>query len=138
MKLPKIKSSKYPVAPAGEDILLVDSVEYIEEKNAVKVKYRLRNANRTHSEYYKLDVDFQVNALGNMLRAAYNDDSIDSITEELLTGAVGRQTKAEIVHREYEGKTYAGIDAFSYKPVIELCSFVKESNDVIHDEANIA
>ena len=138
MKLPHIKSSKFTVVPEGEDILLVDSVDYIEEKNAVKIKYRLRNADRKHTEYYKLDVDFQVNALGNMLRAAYNDDSIDGFNEDILVGVIGRQFKGEIFHREWEGRTYAGIEAFSYEPVIELCNFVKESNDVIHDETHIA
>ena len=134
MKLPNIKSSKFSVAPKGEDILLVDAVSYSEEKNAVKVKYSMRNANRKHTEYYKLDVDFQVNALGNMLRAAYNDDSIDDIDEDILTGSIGRQVYGEIVHREWDGKTYAGIDAFSYAPVEELFSFVKDIKDVIHDE----
>ncbi|MBQ7884222.1 MAG: hypothetical protein IJ320_07700 [Phascolarctobacterium sp.] len=134
MKLPNIKSSRFSVAPKGEDILIVDSVSYIEEKNAVKVTYRMRNANRKHTEYYKLDVEFQVNALGNMLRAAYNDESIDDINEDILNGSVGRQVRGDIVHREWMGKTYAGIDAFSYAPVDELFSFAKSINDIIHDE----
>ena len=134
MNIPKIKSSKFPVAPAGEHTFLVDAVDYVGEKNAVKVTYRLQDVGRKHTEYYRLDVDFQVTALGNMLRAAYNDDSIDDIDENILTSAIGRQFTGEIVHREWDSKTYAGIDAFSYNPVVALQSFAKSLADVIQDD----
>ena len=134
MSIPKIKSSKFPVAPAGEHTFLVDAVDYVAEKNAVKVTYRLQDVDRRHTEYYRLDVDFQVTALGNMLRAAYNDDSIDDIDEDVLMGAIGRQFTGEIVHREWEAKTYAGINAFSYNPVVALQSFAKSLADIINDE----
>lgn len=134
MNIPNFTSKKYSVAPAGEDILIIDRVEYIEDKNAVKVTYRMRKADRKHTEYYRLDVEFQVNALANMLRAAYNNESLEDFTEDILNDAVGRQVYGEIVHREWAGKTYAGINAFSYRPVEALFSFVKDIKDVIYDE----
>ena len=133
MKCPNIKSSKFPVAPEGEDIFLVDSVEYVEAKNTIKVTFNMQRANRKHSEKYRLDVDFQVTALGNMLRAAYNDSSIDDINEDILTGAIGRQFTGDIVHREWNANTYAGINAFTYRPVEELSTFVKTIAEAIQD-----
>lgn len=138
MKKPSFKAPKFSVAPIGEDDFLIESVEYNAEKNAYKVKFRMREANRTHSENYRLDINFQVNALGNMLRAAYNDDSLEEFDETLLDGAVGRQFRGEIVHRTWDGNTYAGINGYSYKPVAALYSFVKASDDVIHDSETIA
>jgi hypothetical protein len=73
-----------------------------------------------------------------MLRAAYNDASIDDIDEAILVGSIGRQFTGEIVHREWDSKTYAGIDAFSYNPVVALQSFVKSLADVINDEEPVA
>lgn len=135
MNIPNIKSTKYSVAPAGKDVFMVDSVSFDSEKNAIKVTYRLLNADRKHTEPYRLDVDFQVKALGNMVRAAYDDKSIDDITGDILEGAIGRQFHGKITHREWEGNTYAGIDAFSYKPVTELYSFAKESVAIQDEEA---
>ena len=134
MEIPNIKSTKYSVIPAGKDVFMVDSVSFDPEKNAIKVTYRLLNADRKHTEPYRLDVDFQVKALGNMVRAAYDDKSIDDITGDILEGTIGRQFHGKITHREWNGNTYAGIDAFSYKPVKVLYSFAKEATDVIHDE----
>lgn len=138
MNIPQIKSSKFPVAPAGEHTFLVDSLGYVAEKNAIKVTYQLQNAGRKHTEYYRLNVDFQVTALGNMLRAAYNDESIDDIDEDILMGAIGRQFTGKIIHREWDSKTYAGIDAFSYTPVVALQSFAKSLADVINDDETVA
>ena len=59
------------------------------------------------------------------------------VTGDILEGTIGRQFHGKITHREYEGNTYAGIDAFSYKPVTELYSFAKESV-AIQDEETIA
>ena len=134
MNIPNIKSSKFPVAPAGEDVFIIDSVDYVAEKKAIKVSFRMRNANRNHTEYYRIDVDFQVNALGNMLRAAYNDSSIDDINEGILRDAIGRQFTGEIVHREWNSNTYAGINAFSYAPVEALFTFAKTMEEVLNDE----
>ena len=125
------------MAPAGEHTFIIESVDYIAEKNAVKVTYRLQNVDRKHTEYYRLDVDFQVNALGNMLRAAYNNSSIDDIDEDILMGAVGHQFTGDIVHREWNSNTYAGINAFSYGPIDEAVTFVKTIADVIHDEEDV-
>ena len=131
---PSFKSAKYSVAPAGEDCFLIDSVDYIKEKNAIKVVFRMQKADRKHTEYYRLNVDFQVNALGNMLRAAYNNDTLEEFDEKILTGAVGRQFTGEIIHRTWDGNTYASINAFSYHPVETMFKFVKTMADVINDE----
>ena len=138
MTKPSFKAPKFSVAPAGDDDFLIESIEYNAEKNAYKVKYRMRKANRTYSENYRLDVDFQVNAFGNMLRAAYNDDSLEEFDETLLDGAVGRQFSGEIIHRKWDGNTYAGINGYSYKPVKTLYSFVTPITNVSQDEDDIA
>lgn len=138
MAMPTIKSAAYSVTPAGKDVFLVDSIEYIEEKDTFKVTYRLQKANRKHVEFYKHSVDYQINALGNMLRAAYNDDTMEVFDEAILTGAVGRQFTGNIDHNEWQGKKRATINAFSYRPVDELYCFSKSLSDVINDEEPVA
>lgn len=137
MTMPSFEYEKFPIAPAGEDVFMVDAVDYVEEKNAYKLTYRLLHTDIKHVEYYRRHVKFQTNALGNMLRAAYNNKTLKSFNASILIDSIGRQFKGKIVHREYEGNTYAGIDAFSYKPVTELYSFAKESV-AIQDEETIA
>ena len=132
--IPSFKSAKRTITPAGPDVFIIDDFEYIEEKNTIKVSYRLREANRKHVEPYRLDVDFQLNALGDMLRAAFNDDSIEEFDATILNKAIGRQFKGEIVHREFNGNKFARIDGFSYKPVNALYTYARTIGDVIRDD----
>ena len=139
MNLPGFESTNSsPVTPKGKDVFLVDNVEYIEESDAYKLTYRMHKANRKHVEYYRRSVAFQINALGNMLRAAYKNNTLVKFTPAMLINAVGRQFEGEIVHSEWQGKKRANINAFSYKPVNALYSFVTENDDVILDGEPVA
>ena len=130
-------TQNYSVTPAGKDVFNVSKIDYIEEKNTVKITYNMLKANRNHSEFYNLDNKYQVNALGNMLRAAYQKPSLVEFDEALIYDSVGRQFEGKINHRKWEEKTYANIDAFSYKAVNELRSFAQDVDDEVIFEDDI-
>ena len=134
MAMPTFTSTNSSITPAGIDTFLVDRVEYIEEKDTFKVTYRMQKANRKHVEFYKVSVDYQINALGSMLRAAYKDETMEVFDEAILTGAVGRQFIGNIDHNEWQGKKRATINAFSYRPVEALYCFAKSLAEIINDE----
>lgn len=124
MKKIRIKKQQtYTPAPEGNDIFQIDRITYDADKNRVTVWADMLKAGRKHVEGFNLDSDFRANVLGDLLAVALDVPDLETYDETTLAEAEGCQFKAEIMHRDWEGKTIAGFEHRSFEPVSRYYDF---------------
>ena len=124
-------SKKYKLPSEGVDVFNISKIDYDPVKQSIKISFDALESHARITQFFKLGNDVAEKNLGALLRAAYDDNSLEEFDSDTVENAVGRQFEGQIIHREWNGSKFANLKPFSYEPVSEFHSFAVASEAIL-------